>query len=100
MPFSERKGTASWELFHSVRKLDVLQELIEDETVTGDHGERTGCHLCGTCRKIDKVGQKTFTLEKSLKMSFSRLQVSATGWSTNQCLLWMPDWTTEPELMR
>ena len=36
------------ELFYSVRKLDVLQELVDDETVTEIHGKRAGYHFCRT----------------------------------------------------
>ena len=47
------------ELFYSVRKLDVLQELIEDETCDGDHGEWSGCiflwNVDGKLTRWDKV---------------------------------------------
>ena len=46
------------ELFHSVRKLDVLQELIEDETVTE-------IMVNGACRKTEKMGQDIYFRRKA-----------------------------------
>ena len=48
------------ELFHSVRKLDVLQELIEDESVTEDHGKRAGFYLCRAEWETGEVEQEFY----------------------------------------
>ena len=45
------------ELFYSVRKLDVLQELIEDETVTEIMVNGPDSIFCRTKRKTDKVAE-------------------------------------------
>lgn len=42
------------ELFCSVRKLDVLQELIDDESVT-EIMVNGGSYFCGTWRKTDQM---------------------------------------------
>ena len=76
------------ELFHSVRKLDVLQELIEDETVTEIMVNGPDAIFVERAGKLSRW-EKTFTSSRSSE--------NATGWSTNQCLLWMPVWRTEPE---
>lgn len=55
------------ELFHSVRKLDVLQELIEDETVTEIMVNGPDAIFVERAGKLS-VGEKTFTSEKSWKM--------------------------------
>ena len=57
------------ELFYSVRKLDVLQELVEDETVTEIMVNGPDTHFCGTCRQADEMGIKVFTsAEKNWRM--------------------------------
>ena len=53
------------ELFHSVRKLDVLQELIEDETVTEIMVNGPECNICGTGRKAFPLGKDLYFRRKA-----------------------------------
>lgn len=85
------------ELFHSVRKLDVLQELIEDETVTEIMVNGPDAIFVERAGKLSRW-EKTFTSgRKAGRCDPADRRKMATGWSTNQCLLWMPVWRTEPE---
>ena len=67
------------EIFHSLRRLDILQELIEDADITeimvnGTKGifyEKAGSFISG----INTLHQK-----KSFRMSYSRLQEAVTAW--------------------
>lgn len=67
------------EIFHSLRRLDILQDLIEDADITeimvnGTKGifmKRQGGFISG----INTLHQK-----KSFRMSYSRLQEAVTVW--------------------
>ncbi len=54
------------ELFCSVRKLDVLQELIDDESVTENHGQWTGSIFVERGGKLTRWN-KVFTSEEKLE---------------------------------
>lgn len=53
------------ELFYSVRKLDVLQELVDDETVTEIMVNGPGYDFCGAGRKADEMAQKFYLQRKT-----------------------------------
>ena len=55
LTLKEKEGLRK-DLFYSVRKLDVLQELVEDNTVT-DHGQRLSGYLCGKRWDNPEVGK-------------------------------------------
>ena len=56
------------ELFHSVRKLDVLQELIEDETVTEIMVNGPDAIFVERAGKLIEMAQKLLLPEKSWRM--------------------------------
>lgn len=84
------------ELFHSVRKLDVLQELIEDETVTEIMVNGPDAIFVERAGKLSRWENDLYFRRKAGRCDPADRR-KATGWSTNQCLLWMPVWRTEPE---
>lgn len=45
------------ELFDSFRRLDILQELVDDPGITGDHGQRPGGGVCGDRREDPEMGK-------------------------------------------
>ena len=93
MPLSE-KITLRQQLFNGIRRLDILQELLEDESVTeimvnGTDGifvEREGRIRCWEHRLFRKQNWKTLC---------SRLQENATALSMRRFRSRMPDWKTE-----
>lgn len=77
------------ELFHSVRKLDVLQELIEDETVTEimvNGPDAIFVERAGKLKKWDK----TFTSGEKLEDVIQQIVGKCNRVVNDQCLLWCP----------
>lgn len=57
LPLKERLCLRK-ELFDSFRRLDILQELVDDPTNLGDHGKWHGAHFCraaGACGRVRKA---------------------------------------------
>lgn len=79
------------ELFNSVRRLDLLQELVDDKDITeimvngaGDIFYEKYGHMC----RWDKAFEPMI----SWKTSFSRLWPEPTGRSMKRLQSWMPVW--------
>ena len=62
LPVSRREEIRR-ELFYSVRKLDILQELLDDDRVTEDHGKRVSEDLRGAERTEKQMG-KIFRVQR------------------------------------
>ena len=81
------------ELFYSIRKLDILQELVDDPDVTEIMINGTDGIF------IEREGHGSLNPGKSLRMLYSRLLPAATGRSMRHPLLWTPGWKTVPGSM-
>ena len=87
------------ELFCSVRRLDVLQELIDDPQVT--EIMVNGCHNIFVERdgRITRF-EKTLPHRKKLEDVIQQIVGNVTGLSTKADRLWMQDLIMGQELMR
>ena len=109
MPLSE-KITLRQQLFNGIRRLDILQELLEDESVTEIMVNGPDAIFVERAGKLSRW-EKTFTSGEKLeeyaagstvlfrkqnwKTLCSRLQENATALSMRRFRSRMPDWKTE-----
>ena len=90
LSLSER-GRLRKELFHAVRKLDVLQELVDDPQITE-------IMINGPGRIFIERGGRL--VESGLRFdSEEKLQNVIQQMVTTRPRLWMPDWRTAPASM-